>query len=378
MKLPALLIPLLMSALTPSSSEAGILETLYGTLPDGRPVKIWTLTNASGLEARITEFGAILVSLRAPDREGNFADLTLGYDRLEDWLENPPYFGATVGRFGNRIAHGKFTLDGREFTLATNNAPAGLPCAIHGGVEGFHKKLWKGESFRENGLCGVRLHYTSPDGEEGYPGELEVEVVYILNDANELIWEASARTQAPTVINLVHHSYWNLSGDPRRSIEDHELTLNASHYLATNAGLIPTGKRVPVAGTPLDFLQPTVIGKRINAEEEALQLAGGYDQAWLIDRQEAGAMVTAARLRDPQSGRVMTLSTNQPAVQFYSGNFLDGSIRGKGGVRYARRSGLCLETENWPDAPNQPEAPSALLRPGETYVHRMVHRFTVE
>lgn len=367
-----------MSALLSPSADAGIIETLYGTLPDGRGAKIWTLTNASGMEAKVTEYGAILVSLKVPDKDGTLADVTHGYDTLEGWLTNRSYFGATVGRFGNRIAYGKFTLDGTEYALATNNDPGGIPCAIHGGVEGFSKKLWKGEGFSGEGACGVRLAYTSPDGEEGYPGELDVEVVYTLTDRNELVWEATAKAKAPTVVNLVHHTYWNLSGDPETSINDHELTLYASHYLPTNAGLIPTGELAPVAGTPLDFLEPTVIGKRIDADHEALKRAGGYDHAWILDGARDGELARAARLRDPKSGRVMTVSTNQPAVQFYAGNFLDGTTVGKGGVKYGRRTALCLETENWPDAPNHPKAPSAVLRPGETYHHKMVHTFFAE
>lgn len=378
MKPLSLLSPLIMSALLSPSADAGIIETLYGTLPDGRGAKIWTLTNASGMEAKVTEYGAILVSLKVPDKDGTLADVTHGYDTLEGWLTNRSYFGATVGRFGNRIAHGKFTLDGTEYALATNNDPGGIPCAIHGGVEGFSKKLWKGEGFSGEGACGVRLAYTSPDGEEGYPGELDVEVVYTLTDRNELVWEATAKAKAPTVVNLVHHTYWNLSGDPETSINDHELTLYASHYLPTNAGLIPTGELAPVAGTPLDFLEPTVIGKRIDADHEALKRAGGYDHAWILDGARDGELARAARLRDPKSGRVMTVSTNQPAVQFYAGNFLDGTTVGKGGVKYGRRTALCLETENWPDAPNHPKAPSAVLRPGETYHHKMVHTFFAE
>lgn len=368
----------LMSALLSRPAEAGVLEAVYGEMPDGRPAKIWTLTNASGMEAKVTEYGAILVSLRVPDREGKLADVTHGYDTLEGWLSNSSYFGATVGRYGNRIAHGKFGIDGKEYTLATNNDPGGIPCALHGGLEGFCKKLWKGEGFVGEGGCGVKLSYTSPDGEEGYPGELSVEVVYTLTDANELVWEASATTTAPTVVNLVHHSYWNLGGDPGTSINDHELTLYADHYLPTDPGLIPLGEKAPVEGTPLDFREPTVIGKRVNADFEALKLAGGYDHAWVLNGTKEGELVRAARLRDPETGRVMVLSTNQPAVQFYGGNFLDGNTTGKGGVQYQHRTALCLETENWPDAPNNPKAPSAVLHPGETYRHKMVHAFSVE
>jgi len=368
----------LMSPLSLAPALAGLSESVYGKMPDGREAKLFTLTNASGMEAKVTEYGAILVSLLAPDREGKLADVTHGYDTLDGWLTNSSYFGATVGRFGNRIAAGKFTLDGREYTLATNNDPGGIPCALHGGKEGFSKKLWKGEGFTRDGGSGVRLTYVSPDGEEGYPGELTLLVTYTLTAANELVWEAEATTSAPTVLNIVHHTYWNLSGDPTTSINDHELTLHASRYLPTNAGLIPIGEPAPVAGTPLDFTQPTAIGKRIDAGHEALKLAGGYDHAWVLDGAEDGGLVQAVRLHDPKSGRTMTLSTDQPAVQFYGGNFLDGTTTGKGGVKYQHRTALCLETENWPDAPNNPKAPSAILRPGETYHHKMVHAFSAE
>jgi len=361
----------------------GIEERVYGTLPDGREAKIFTLVNASGMKAEVTEYGAILVSLHAPDREGRFADLTHGYDTLEGWLTNTSYFGATVGRFANRIAHGRFTLDGVEYELATNNDPGGIPCHLHGGLVGFDKVLWQGEAFESEGARGVRLRYTSPDGEEGYPGTLEVEVVYTLTDADELVWEARATTDAPTVVNLAHHSYWNLSGDPASSINDHELTLHASRYLPTDAGLIPTGEEAPVAGTPMDFTSPRVIGERVEEAYQSLEFGGGYDHAWVLDGNpaEGGAsdgLARAATLRDPKSGRVLRIATNQPAIQFYGGNFLDGSVAGKGGVAYPHRSALCLETENYPDAPNNPEAPSAVLRPGEVYEHRMVHAFSVD
>ncbi|NQX02099.1 galactose mutarotase [bacterium] len=354
-------------------SKNSVKEENYGALPDGRKVKIFTLANKNGLKAKVTEYGAILVSLETPDKAGKSADITHGYDTLAGWLTNTSYFGATVGRFGNRIKDGKFSLDGKDYTLVTNNEPGGIPCALHGGLKGFDKVLWSGKATAGNA---VEFTYTAKDGEEGYPGNLSVTVTYSLNDDNELKWEATAKTDAPTILNLVHHSYWNLSGDPKTSINDHVLTLNAEGYLPTNAGLIPTGKIDPVAGTPMDFTQPTVIGERVDADFEALKLGGGYDHAWVLKKGEG--MRLAARVKDPKSGRVMEITTNQPAVQFYGGNFLDGTAVGKGGVAYAKRTALALETEGFPDAPNHASFPSAVLRPGETYTHTMIHKFSAE
>lgn len=362
----------------PVKGAQSVSEVIFGQTPDGADAKIFTLTNANGMEAKITEYGAILVSLTTPDKNGNLADVTHGYDTLEGWLTNTSYFGATVGRFGNRIADGKFTLDGKEYTLATNNDPGGIPCHLHGGIKGFDKVLWKGESFEGEGARGVNLTYVSPDGEEGYPGTLTTVVTYTLTDKNELVWEARATSDAPTVLNIVHHSYWNLSGDATTSINDHELTLYAEHYLPTDAGLIPTGQVAPVAETPMDFTSAHAIGERVEAAFEALKLGAGYDHAWVLSGEKDGELNKAARLKDPETGRVMTISTNQPAIQFYGGNFLDGTVTGKGGVVYEHRTALCLETENYPDAPNNPEAPSAVLRAGETYYHKMVHAFSAE
>jgi len=368
----------MLSSCDSGSPAGGATESVFGTMPDRKVVKLFTLTNDAGMVAKVTEYGAILVSITAPDKEGNLADVTHGYDDLEGWLGNTSYFGSTVGRFGNRLAHGKFTIDGKEYTVPTNNDPGGIPCGLHGGIKGFDKVLWKGEAFSDAKGDGVKLTYVSADGEEGYPGELTVEVTYQLTGNNELIWEAKATTSAPTVLNIVHHSYWNLSGDPNASINDHELTLYADEYLPTNAGLIPTGIKAAVSGTPMDFTKATAIGTRVEEDFEALKLGGGYDHAWVLNGTAAGDLVKAATLRDPKTGRVMTVSTNQPAVQFYGGNFLDGTATGKGGVAYQHRTALCLETENFPDAPNQPDFPSAVLRPGEVYHHQMVHAFSAE
>jgi len=369
---------LLLVACNPSETKpetSSIKVETYGKISDDLEAQIFTLTNKNGLIARVTDYGAHLVSLKVPDKDGTLADVTLGYDTLDGWLSNTSYFGSTVGRFGNRIANGKFTLDGKEYSLATNNDPGDppIPCHLHGGIKGFDKKLWSGKVVGDNG---VELRYTSADGEEGYPGTLDVKVTYTLTDDNELIWKAEATTDAPTVVNLVHHSYWNLSGDPTTSINDHELMLAADKYLPTNGGLIPTGELAPVTGTPMDFTKPTAIGARVEEEFEALKLGGGYDHCWVL--RDGEGVRLAARLKDPQTGRVMELHTDQPGIQFYGGNFLDGSTAGKGGVKYEHRTALCLETEKFPDGPNQPAFPSTVLKPGETYTHTMVHKFSAE
>lgn len=358
-----------------SGANPDISVETFGKLPDGREAKLYTLTNKNGLRAKISDLGATLVAMEVPDKNGKIADVTHGFDSPEGYLsDGNPYFGATVGRFGNRIAHGKFTLDGKEYTLATNNEPGGIPCHLHGGKVGFNKVMWSGEINKETNS--VTFTYVSKDGEEGYPGTLTTRVTYTLTDDNELKWEAEATTDAPTVLNIVHHSYWNLSGDPSTSINDHLLTLEADRYLPTNAGLIPTGELAPVAGTPMDFTNATAIGERVNDEFEALKLGGGYDHAWVLTPKEGVRL--AARLKDPKSGRVLEISTDKPAIQFYGGNFLDGTVAGKGGVKYAHRTACCLETENFPDAPNHPSFPSAVLRPGETYRHVMIHKFSAE
>ncbi|MES2658973.1 MAG: aldose epimerase family protein [Verrucomicrobiota bacterium] len=358
---------------TAMAKESNAKEEVYGKMPDGKEVKIFTLTNKNGLKARVTEYGAILVSMETPDKSGKVADITHGYDTLAGWLTNTSYFGATVGRFGNRIKDGKFSLDGKDYKLATNNDPGGIPCALHGGLKGFDKVVWAGKSVGDNA---VEFSYLSKDGEEGYPGNLTVKVTYSLNDANELKWNAVATTDAPTVLNIVQHTYWNLSGDPTKTINDHILLLEADNYLPTDIGLIPTGKLAPVAGTPMDFTKPTAIGDRVGAEFEALKFGGGYDHAWVIKKGEG--LRLNARVKDPKSGRVMEISSDQPAIQFYGGNFLDGKAVGKGGVAYAYRTAFALETEGFPNSPNEPSFPSPVLRPGQTYKHSMVFKFSAE
>lgn len=368
MKIPSTVGAVFLSVSAYVTANTTITEEIFGKMPDGREVKIYTLENGKGMRVKVTEYGAILASVEAPDRAGKSAELTHGYDTLEGWLKDGNYFGATVGRFGNRIAGAEFTLDGKKYTLAANNSPGGLPCTLHGGKVGFNKVLWKGEKTPE----GVVFSHVSKDGDEGFPGNLSVKVTYSLNEGNELRWTAEATTDAPTVVNLVQHVYWNLSGDATRPVTDQVLTLEADQYLPTNKGLIPTGERAPVADTPMDFTKPRVVGKSIDEDFPALKLAGGYDHAWVL-RQGEGVR-KAATLEDPASGRVLTISTDAPAVQLYTGNFLNGSTKGRGGVPYGKRTSLCLETEAFPDAPNQSSAPTTVLRPGETYQHHIVFK----
>ncbi len=326
--------------------------------------------------AEISDLGATLVSLTAPDRAGNCSDIALGFDSVEPYLaDENPYFGATVGRCGNRIAHGRFTLDGVEYPLAANNHPNGVPCHLHGGNRGFSQRLWEVVAQSDRSIT---LHYNSPHGEEGYPGNVSTTVTYTLTPANELIWEATATADSATIINLIQHSYWNLSGEPGSSIIDHIVQLHADHYLPTDDGLIPLGQLAPVAGTPMDFTRATRIGERIEADFEPLRQAGGYDHCWVLTTPAPAGLAPVATVHEPTSGRIMEVFSNQPAVQFYTGNFLDGSLVGKQGARYGRRSGLCIETENFPDAANQAAFPSAVLRPGEIYQHKMLHRFSAK
>ncbi|HVS66287.1 MAG TPA: aldose epimerase family protein [Thermoanaerobaculia bacterium] len=375
-----------------TASAASVDVADFGALPDGRTARVFTLRNAQGMEVRITEYGATVLSLLAPDRDGNLLDVVLGFDTLDRYLEGSPYFGATVGRYGNRIAGGRFTLDGVEHALTINDGPNHL----HGGVTGFDKVLWAGEPFESEDGAGVALTYTSPDGEQGYPGTLEIEVRYLLNDENELIVDYRATTDAPTPLNPTHHSYFNLAG--AGSILGHELMIAASRYTPVDETLIPTGELANVEGTPFDFREPTPIGARlsgglIDASDDArddpaheqLARAGGYDHNWVLDRDEEGSSVSpdgelapvvlAARVVEPLSGRVLEVETSEPGIQFYSGNFLDGTITGKGRT-YEHRSGFCLEPQHFPDSPNRAEFPSTILRPGETYRSRTIYRFT--
>lgn len=330
-----------------------------GKTPEGATIHLFTLKNKNGVEARVIDFGATLTALIAPDRQGNMADITLGFDQADAYTGSHPYFGSTVGRYGNRIALAKFSIDGQEYSLAANNGVNHL----HGGVNGFGRVMWTGKEITREDAVGVELTYTSADGEEGYPGKLDVITRFLLNNENELRLEYEAVTDKKTVINLTNHAYFNLavSGD----ILDHEVMIMADGFTPVDEGLIPTGEIQPVEGTPFDFRVPTAIGARINADDEQIRFGGGYDHNFVFSSGEG--MQKRAEVYDPSSGRVLEVLTEEPGVQFYSGNFLNGSITGKGGKTYAIRNGFCLETQHFPDSPNQPQFPSTVLSPGETY-----------
>lgn len=353
--------------------------TSFGTLPDGREAAVYTLRHPSGFAAEISNFGGAVTRLFAPDREGRLADIVLGFDNVTDYAERSPFFGALIGRVGNRTAGGRFHLDGRDYVLANNNFPAGEPCHLHGGNLGFDKVLWDAAPLEINGAPALRLGYTSPDGEEGYPGNLSVEVTYILGADQSLRIDYLATTDAPTPVNLTNHSYFNLRGEGNGTILDHEIQIHADHLTPVTRGLIPTGELTPIAGTPFDFNTARRIGDRIDDDDTQLKFGGGYDHNYVLRRDpSAGAepLQLAATVYEPESGRVMDVLTTEPGMQFYSGNFLDGSLTGKSGQPYPFRSGLCLETQHFPDSPNQPQFPSIILRPGETYRSTTVYRFS--
>jgi aldose 1-epimerase len=344
----------------------------FGTLPDGRPVERFTICNGS-ITLHAIELGAVITSLMTPDRRGASGDIVLGFDTLDGYLDSSPYFGAVVGRFANRIARGRFVLDGVHYQLACNNGENHL----HGGVRGFDKALWNGQPITESGEPGVAFSYVSEHGEEGYPGQLQVSVTYVLTATGELRIRYTARCDRPTIINLSQHSYFNLSASAA-DVLDHMLTLHASRFTPVDDGLIPTGKLRGVDETPFDFRTPASIGARISVQDDQLAVAGGYDHNFVLDRRTERALELAARVTEPMTGRTLEVRTTQPGLQFYSGNFLDGSIIGKGGRRYAHRSGFCLETQHYPDSPNQPGFPSVLLRSTEQYVEETTYVFGAE
>jgi aldose 1-epimerase len=352
----------------------------FGKTPDGQPVDLYVLTNKNGAEASITNYGGALVSLKMPDRNGKLADVVLGYDSAEGYVADKSYFGALVGRYGNRIGHAQFVLDGKTYTLAKNNGDN----TLHGGVKGFNKALWAVRILPAKGGQLLELGYISKDGEEGFPGTLRVAVIYELTDANELRIRYRATTDKKTVVNLTSHGYFNLAGQGSGDILGHVLMIQARKFTPVDSGLIPTGELRDVTGTPFDFHKPTAIGARIDQDDEQLKLGGGYDHNFVLDRNVVGAEgaadgeTLAARVLEPTSGRVMDVWTTEPGVQFYTGNFLDGKTVGKGGATYPKRNAFCLETQHFPDSPNQPKFPTVVLIPGEEYNTVTTYKFSVE
>lgn len=372
---PAVLIVCFVLSVFASNSEAqskpGISQAPFGSA-DGKPVEIYTLTNNKGMEARIMTYGGTVVSLRVPDKTGKLDDVVLGYDAVADYQRSSFYFGSLIGRYGNRIAKGKFSIDGKEYTLATNNGANHL----HGGVKGFDKVVWTAHPSMKIDGPRLELTYLSRDGEEGYPGNLNVKVVYSLSEDNELKIEYAATTDKATVVNLTHHSYFNLAGAGNGNILGHELMINADRFTPTDRGSIPSGEFRSVKGTPFDFTRPTSIGSRIDQTDEQLKFGSGYDHNFVLNKKNR-ELSLAATVYYAGNGRVMEVFTTEPGLQFYSGNFLDGSIKGKSGKDYPRRSGLCLEAQHFPDSPNEPMFPTTLLRPGQKYSQTTVYKFFV-
>lgn len=352
--------------------QAMISRSSFGKLQDGTEVSLYTLTNTAGTKMTVTNYGGIIVSLLTEDKEGNFEDVVLGFDSLSQYEKSNPFFGCIVGRYGNRIAKGQFKLDGQTYTLATNNGPNHL----HGGNKGFDKVVWQAEESSGPEGAVLKLKYTSKDMEEGYPGNLATEVTYTLTNDNELKIDYKATTDKKTVVNLTNHSYFNLSGNTKTDILGHELMLAASKFVPVDKTLIPTGQLQDVKDTPFDFTKPFAVGARINVNHPQLQSGGGYDHCWVFDR--VGIASPAATLYDSASGRFMEMFTTEPGVQFYSGNFLDGSLTGKFNTVYKKRMGLCLETQHYPDSPNQPSFPTTVLNPGEVYKSQTIYRFSVK
>jgi len=351
--------------------SSGVQQKEFGT-HEGRPVNLYTLKNAHGVEIQAMNYGGIILSIRVPDRKGEFADIVLGHDKLEGYVPNKPYLGAIVGRYANRIANGTFTVEGKTYTLPKNDGPN----TLHGGTtRTFDKVVWDAEPLK--GKNGVTFSYLSKDGEEGFPGNLKMKVTYTLTDNNELVIDYEATTDKATPINVSQHSYFNLKGEGNGDILDHEVMINADRFTPVDKNLIPTGELRPVKDTPMDFTTATKVGTRIDDNYEQLQLGHGYDHNFVINRKGPG-MVLAARVSEPTTGRVLEVSTTQPGVQFYTGNFLDGSVTGKEGHVYKRRYGLCLETQHFPDSPNHPKFPSTILKPGETFHQKTVFKFSAK
>lgn len=353
-------------------TRAVITAEPFGKTDDGLPVEIYTLRNSHGFEARIMTYGGIVVSLKTPDKAGRLDDVVLGYDTLEGYLKRNPYFGAIVGRCGNRIANGKFSLNGKTYSLATNN---GGRNHLHGGLKGFDKVVWKARPVETANGPALQLDYLSKDGEEGYPGNLSVTVVYTVTEDNALRIDFKATTDQHTVCNLTHHSYFNFRGGG--DVLDYLVQIDSDRFTAVKSSdMIPTGELLATAGTPLDFRKPTRIGARINSDYEQIRFGGGYDHNWVFDND--GQLARVARVTDEVSGRCMEVLTTQPGMQFYTGNFLDGTITGKGGRKYGHRHAFCMEPQHYPDSPNQPRFPSIELKPGQVYENTIVYKFSAE
>ena len=354
-----------------AQGAAGLRKSAFGKMKDGEPVGLYTLTNTGGMEVAITNYGGIVVSIKAPDRSGKFADVVLGFDTFDAYLNNTPFFGALVGRYGNRVAKARFTLDGHEYHLAANDNGN----TLHGGLKGFDKRLWNAKDVSTKEVPALELTYLSKDGEEGFPGNLSVTVTYSLTPKNELKIDYAATTDKDTVLNLTNHSYFNLAGQGEGDILSHLMMINGDRFTPVDATLIPTGELKGVAGTPLDFRKPTAIGARIDADDQQMKFGRGYDHNFVLNR-KGGELILAARVTEPSSGRVLEVLTTQPGLQFYTGNFLDGTIHGKTGKVYPRRSAFCMETQRFPDSPNQPQFPTTALKPGEHFQSTTVFRFS--
>ena len=357
-----------------AEAKPSVKKADWGKTAEGTAVEIYTLKNSAGAEAQIITYGSTVVSLKMPDKNGKFADVVLGYDSIADYEKNQAYIGALVGRYANRIAKGRFTLDGKEYVLAKNNGENHL----HGGLKGFDKVVWTARGFVDKTGANVELNYLSRDGEEGYPGNLSVKVVYSLTENNELKIVYSAETDKNTIVNLTQHSYFNLAGAGVGDILNHQLTIYADKFTPTDNGSIPTGELRSVKGTPFDFLTPQKIGARINQADEQLKFGNGYDQNWILNKTAGKSPSLAATVYEPVSGRVMEVYTTEPGLQFYAGNYLDGAIKGKSGQNYPRRSGFCLETQNFPDSPNKSNFPSPVLKTGETYRPTTLYKFSAK
>jgi aldose 1-epimerase len=368
-----LVVPVCFAQMPTSAGKHAIKKEAFGKMPDGNSVGVYTLTNSHGLEARITNFGGIVLSLRVPDRNGKLDDVVLGFDSLDPYFTNDPHFGSIIGRYANRIANGKFSLDGAEYTLPKNNGPN----TLHGGIKGFDKVLWQAEPSESKDRVALVLRYTSGNGEEGFPGSLKTKVTYTLTDSDELAIDYEATTDKATPVNLTSHGYFDLAGQGTGDVLAHELLINADRFTPVDKNLIPTGELRPVQGTPLDFTKATAIGARINDNYEQLVLARGYDHNFVINRKGSG-LELAARVHEPSTGRVLEIYTTEPGVQFYSANFLDGTLTGKQGRVYKQHYAFCLETQHFPDSPNHPSFPSTILRPGQTYTSRTVYKFSAD